>query len=104
MPTLRLQLAQTLQRAWTERGLLAKVLWPLSLVYSLLSALNRLFYHWGIFKTHRVRVPVVVVGNIVAGGGGKTPTVMALVQHLKAQGFSVGVVSRGYGRTDKTCR
>ncbi len=104
MPTLRLQLAQTLQRAWTERGLLAKVLWPLSLVYSLLSALNRLFYHWGIFKTHRVRVPVVVVGNIVAGGGGKTPTVMALVQHLKAHGFSVGVVSRGYGRTDKTCR
>lgn len=101
---MRLQLTQTLQEAWTERGFLAKVLWPLSLVYGLLSALNRMFYRWGIFKTQHVRVPVVVVGNIVAGGGGKTPTVMALVLHLKAHGFCVGVVSRGFGRTDTTCR
>ena len=104
MPTLRLQLAQTLQHAWTQRGWPARLLWPLSLMYGVLSALNRQLYRWGIFKTHQVRVPVVVVGNIVAGGGGKTPTVIALVQHLKAHGFQVGVVSRGYGRTSKTCR
>lgn len=101
---MRLQLAQTLQQAWTQRGWLAILLWPLSQLYGLLSALNRLLYRWGIFKTHRVAVPVIVVGNIVAGGGGKTPTVMALVQHLKAHGLQVGVVSRGYGRTDTSCR
>ena len=104
MQALRLQLTQTLQHAWAQRSLLAYVLWPLSLVYGLLSALNRLLYRWGIFKTHQIRVPVIVVGNIVAGGGGKTPTVMALVQHLSAHGFGVGVISRGYGRTDSSCR
>ncbi len=49
-------------------------------------------------------VPVVVVGNVVAGGGGKTPVVMALVAHLQTQGYTVGVLSRGYGRTSRDCR
>ncbi len=64
---------------------------------------HRKLYHFGIFKVHKVKVPVVVVGNIVAGGGGKTPTVIALVQHLQAQGIQVGVISRGYGRTSTEC-
>ena len=101
---MRLQLEQTLQQAWTQRGLIAVVLWPLSLVYGLLSAIHRQLYRLGILTTHHLPVPVVVVGNIVAGGGGKTPTVMALVQHLTAHGLRVGVVSRGYGRTDTSCR
>jgi tetraacyldisaccharide 4'-kinase len=42
---------------------------------------------------------VIVVGNVIAGGSGKTPVVMALVRHLTARGLQVGVVSRGYGRT-----
>jgi tetraacyldisaccharide 4'-kinase len=49
-------------------------------------------------------VPVLVVGNVVAGGVGKTPVVIALVQHLQAQGWQVGVISRGYGRTDTQIR
>jgi tetraacyldisaccharide 4'-kinase len=46
--------------------------------------------------------PVIVVGNIIVGGAGKTPIVAALVKHLAAQGFQPGIVSRGYGRKEHT--
>ena len=94
----------TLQQAWLKRGWLAVLLLPLSGLYGALAWVHRHLYQLGILKTQRVAVPVVVVGNIVAGGGGKTPTVIALVQHLKAKGWHVGVVSRGYGRSDNDCR
>ena len=42
-------------------------------------------------------VPVLVVGNLVVGGAGKTPTVVALVHALKARGWRPGIISRGYG-------
>jgi tetraacyldisaccharide 4'-kinase len=48
-------------------------------------------------------VPVVVVGNVVAGGSGKTPVVMAVIEHLRAQGWRPGVVSRGHGRLSRGC-
>ena len=96
-----------LQSAWYKRGLLSflisALLWPLSQVYRFLAFTHRHLYRSGILKAHKVSVPVVVVGNIVAGGGGKTPTVIALVQHLQAQGVQVGVISRGYGRTSAEC-
>jgi tetraacyldisaccharide 4'-kinase len=50
-----------------------------------------------------VRVPVIVVGNVTVGGGGKTPTVMEIANHLGACGLRVGVVSRGYGRHTSVC-
>ena len=45
--------------------------------------------------------PTIVVGNWVVGGAGKTPTTMALVEHLKARGWQPGVVSRGHGRSSR---
>lgn len=95
---LRPALQRTLLRAWTSRAGLASLLWPISLVYQCLVWLRRQLYDRGVFTPRRVDAVVIVVGNVIAGGAGKTPTVMTLVQHLQAQGLSVGVVSRGYGR------
>lgn len=93
-----------LQRAWLRRGPLARLLWPLSLLYGALNALRRAFFAWGWLRTERVGVPVVIVGNVIAGGAGKTPVVMAIVRHLQAQGAATGVVSRGYGRQGRDLR
>ncbi|MDP0941527.1 tetraacyldisaccharide 4'-kinase, partial [Klebsiella quasipneumoniae] len=43
-------------------------------------------------------VPVIVVGNWIVGGAGKTPTTLAVLEQLRARGLRAGVVSRGYGR------
>lgn len=96
-------LQQALVQAWTHRGWLAWLLWPISLLFGALAALRRGLYQVGVFKTLRLRVPVMVVGNVVVGGAGKTPVVMALVQHLQARGIKVGVISRGYGRQSTAC-
>jgi tetraacyldisaccharide 4'-kinase len=94
---------QTLLHAWTRRGALAWLLWPLSLLYGLLIGLRRVLYRTRFFSSTRVAAPVLIVGNVVAGGAGKTPVVLALVAHLQARGVRVGVISRGYGRSRAGC-
>lgn len=93
-----------LQRAWLRRGLLAWLLLPLSLLFGALAALRRALYGAGILPSTRMPVPVVIVGNVVAGGAGKTPVVIAVLEHLRARGLSAGLVSRGYGRSGADCR
>ena len=93
-----------MQEAWLQRGALARLLWPLSLLYGALAALRRTLYRLGLRRVERAGVPVIVVGNVIAGGSGKTPVVMAIVRHLEARGIRAGVVSRGYGRTTQDCR
>ena len=88
-----------LQKAWLSRGWLAWSLLPLAWVHGLAVHVRRQLYRLGIFKSERFPVAVVVVGNVVAGGAGKTPLVIALATHLQARGHHVGVVSRGYGRS-----
>ncbi len=92
-----------LQRAWLRRGAVACLLWPVAQLYGLLVGLRRFCYQVRILKSEGVNVPVVVVGNVVAGGAGKTPAVIALVQHLQAGGWQTGIVSRGYGRSANHC-
>lgn len=96
--TLRARLAARLQRSWAKRDWLAFALLDISCAYRGLVALRRFLYARGVFKSYRVPVPVIVVGNVVAGGAGKTPVVIEVVRFLKARGWQPGVVSRGYGR------
>ncbi|MBU3711195.1 MAG: tetraacyldisaccharide 4'-kinase [Limnohabitans sp.] len=90
--------AAFLRQAWQARTLLTWLLWPLSLLLRLAVACRRTLYACGLLASHRLPVPVVVVGNVLLGGVGKTPVVMALTEHLQARGWRVGVISRGYGR------
>lgn len=92
------RLDAALTSAWAQRGPLAAVLWPVSLIFSLLVTLRRSLYRAGLLKLTHPGCPVVIVGNLVVGGAGKTPLVIALAEALTAQGMQVGVVSRGYGR------
>ena len=88
-----------LQRQWVAPTLPGSLLLrPLALLYGLLAALHRLPYRIGLRQARRAPVPVIVVGNLVAGGAGKTPTVLALVRQLQALGHQPGVISRGHGR------
>ena len=95
------ELKTILQKVWMTRGLLAFALTPLAIVHLMLVALRKKAYEWNIFKTVVFAVPVIVVGNVVVGGAGKTPLVIALAIHFRRQGFKVGIVSRGYGRRSK---
>ena len=67
-------------------------------LYGAVVGARRRMYRRGLLRRHRVDVPVVVVGNIVAGGSGKTPLVIAVVERLRAAGFTPGIATRGYGR------
>lgn len=84
--------------AWKGRPLWAWPLRPISWLYSLIVELRHALFALGWRKVHRSAVCVVVVGNVVAGGGGKTPTVLSVVAHLRSRGWAVGIISKGYGR------
>ncbi|PUE57936.1 tetraacyldisaccharide 4'-kinase [Limnohabitans sp. 2KL-17] len=97
-------LHQHLPQVWLQRGPLAWALRPLAAVYGVLMVVRRMAYAKGLFKTRRVPALVIVVGNVVAGGAGKTPVTIALAKHLLAKGFCVGVISRGHGRQTRDVR
>ena len=85
------------QQVWATRGPLACLLWPLTLISRAWLALNAMAYAKGWRVTAHLPVPVLVVGNVLAGGTGKTPIVISLVEHFKSLGLQVGVIARAYG-------
>ncbi|MEO6689236.1 MAG: tetraacyldisaccharide 4'-kinase [Dokdonella sp.] len=91
--------ASRIERIWYGG---ARVPWWLAAlvpVYKLLRAIHLMPYRLGWRVAARLKVPVIVVGNLTAGGSGKTPLTIALVEALRLRGFKPGVVSRGYGGT-----
>lgn len=77
-----------------SRGWLA----PLCPVYGAAVAAKNWGYEHGLLRPERLRWPVVSVGNLSVGGSGKTPLTIRLAELLLAEGLSVDVLSRGYGR------
>ncbi|MDP3608767.1 MAG: tetraacyldisaccharide 4'-kinase [Methylophilus sp.] len=86
-----------LQQQWQSKRFAHYLLLPLSWLFAALSFGRRLLYRFNILPSHRLAVPVIVVGNITVGGTGKTPLVIYLVEQLKAAGYTPGIISRGYG-------
>lgn len=86
-----------IHRVWYEGAAFGWILLPLGGLYRLIAAARRFSYRKGVLKNCRVSVPVIVVGNITAGGTGKTPVVIWLAGELRSRNFSPGIVSRGYG-------
>lgn len=84
-----------LQRQWWQASPTAgtRLLQPLSALYETLAERRR-----RATLPESTGLPVVVVGNLIVGGAGKTPTVIALVRALRALGWTPGVISRGHGR------
>ncbi len=77
--------------------LFAWLLLPLSWLYCAVASARRKLYQTGLKKSYAATAPLVVFGNIVVGGSGKTPLLIAVCELIKEKGFKPGVVSRGYG-------
>lgn len=88
---------KALERSWYQKFGWSWLLLPLSALFAGLSALRRLAFRCGLKASHRLPVPVIVVGNISVGGTGKTPVTLRLCQMLQANGWRPGIISRGYG-------
>ncbi|MGI9338424.1 MAG: tetraacyldisaccharide 4'-kinase [Gammaproteobacteria bacterium] len=82
---------------WRRRRAANFALLPFAALYGACSGGRRLLYRFGVLPSKECGAPVVVVGNITAGGGGKTPIVIALAAELQKRNWQVGIVSRGYG-------
>jgi len=74
-------------------------IWMISWVWSSINFLRRRLANAGLLPVYQVKTPSILVGNLQAGGAGKTPIVIALASEAIAKGKKVAVVSRGYGRS-----
>lgn len=87
----------SIESHWRHLSPLSLALLPASFLFRGLVAARRAAYAMGLLRSRRIRVPVVVVGNVTVGGTGKTPLVLWLAALLLAHGRRPGIVSRGYG-------
>ncbi len=86
-----------------NRSALEKTLWLLSRIYGGIMRIRNKGYDNGRLRQHRLSRPVISVGNLTAGGSGKTPMTLYLTEILVQAGYSPAVISRGYkGKSEKT--
>ncbi|HOU95520.1 MAG TPA: tetraacyldisaccharide 4'-kinase [Bacteroidales bacterium] len=76
------------------------LLYPLSLIYGIITGIRNFLYNTGILKSVKFQTPIICVGNITVGGTGKTPHCEYLIDILKDD-FNVAILSRGYKRLTK---
>ncbi len=101
---LRSRLGARLEQVWASRSLASTGLLPFAWLFGAVGATRRALHRRGWLATHYLPVRVVVVGNLLVGGAGKTPATIAIVSALRRHGWSPGIVSRGYGRNDDSVR
>jgi tetraacyldisaccharide 4'-kinase len=87
---------QAIEKTWYRISLWSILLLPFSLIYGILVQFRVVGYRLGVLERSEVGIPVIVVGNLTVGGSGKTPLVIRLVHLLALEGFTPGIVSRGY--------
>jgi len=90
---------RSLERHWERVTPVSALLYPVSLLYGAVTAMRR-----ARAASTRLAVPVVVVGNVTVGGTGKTPLVLWLEKLLRENGWTPGIVCRGYGGTSRAPR
>ena len=95
---MRAELEAALNKRWYGGVEPNLALLAMAFLYENINRIRRFLYRKAIFKSVKMQVPVVVVGNFTAGGTGKTPFTIALVKAMQDRGWKPGVVSRGYGR------
>ena len=91
-----MKLEDLLHKIWQQRNGVSQALRPLSWLYCSIVFVRRGLYRVHLLRSTRLKVPVIVVGNISVGGTGKTPLVVSVVETLKRAGYRPGVISRGY--------
>jgi tetraacyldisaccharide 4'-kinase len=102
-PPMKTQI-ESIMRSDHATGLVAFVLFVLSLIYAGMMKIRALLYQWGIFRVHKLPCKVISIGNISTGGAGKTPMTIYLAKMLTRMNFRVVILSRGYkGNYEQSC-
>src|SRR5262249_9157237 len=70
---------------------------PAASLYGAVTNFRNYLYDQEILPTYKSTLPVVSIGNVTAGGTGKTPLTLCIAERLKERGHSPVVLSRGYG-------
>lgn len=96
MKSLAHQLQLDFEKSWYSKAWWLNFLLPISWLYMAAMSVRSALYYFNILKRTKFDVPVIVVGNIVVGGTGKTPIVIHVANYLSDEGFRVGIASRGY--------
>lgn len=94
-----MKLHQIIEQHWQKPNPILRFwLSPFAKIFAKIVAKRRQQYLSGSLIAHQLPIPVVVIGNIHAGGTGKTPITATLITELQMRGIKVGIISRGYGR------